>query len=160
MYALAMTVFRAKLPENSYNHVLAPRRIAHAYAGCQCISRSFEASRRGTASQGPPLRVSAITSRLAAKTGMPRVGALIGLAHDLGKYSTAFQRYLSRVASDASMVMEPNLSLKGSVDHSTAGAQIIAHGLIRDEEEVAGLRRGSCSMRSFASLGSNRLHPS
>ena len=27
------------------------------------------------------LRVSAITSRLAAKTGMPRVGALIGLAH-------------------------------------------------------------------------------
>ncbi len=81
-------------------------------------------------------RVSAITSRLAAKTGMPRVGALIGLAHDLGKYSTAFQRYLSRVASDASMVMEPNLSLKGSVDHSTAGAQIIAHDLIRDEEEV------------------------
>jgi CRISPR-associated endonuclease/helicase Cas3 len=34
------------------------------------------------------------------------------------------------------MVMEPNLSLKGSVDHSTAGAQIIAHDLIRDEEEV------------------------
>ena len=32
------------------------------------------------------LRVSAITSRLAAKVGMPRVGALIGLAHDLGKY--------------------------------------------------------------------------
>ena len=27
------------------------------------------------------LRVSAITSRLAAKTGMPLVGALIGLAH-------------------------------------------------------------------------------
>jgi len=32
------------------------------------------------------LSVAAITSRLAAKTGMPRVGALIGLAHDLGKY--------------------------------------------------------------------------
>jgi CRISPR-associated endonuclease/helicase Cas3 len=43
------------------------------------------------------LRVSAITSRLAAKVGMPRVGALIGLAHDLGKYSTAFQGYLSRL---------------------------------------------------------------
>jgi CRISPR-associated endonuclease/helicase Cas3 len=43
------------------------------------------------------LNVSDITSRLAAKTGMPRVGALIGLAHDLGKYSTAFQKYLSWV---------------------------------------------------------------
>ena len=43
------------------------------------------------------LRVSEITSRLAAKVGMPRVGALIGLAHDLGKYSTAFQQYLRRL---------------------------------------------------------------
>ena len=32
------------------------------------------------------LRVSAITSRLAAKTGMP-LGALIGFAHAHGKYS-------------------------------------------------------------------------
>ncbi len=82
------------------------------------------------------LKVSAITSRLAAKTGMPRVGALIGLAHDLGKYSNAFQRYLSRVAGDASMEMEPDIPLRGSVDHSTAGAQIIAHGLIGAEEEA------------------------
>ena len=36
------------------------------------------------------LKVSAITSRLAAKTGMPRVGALIGPAHDLGKYLHLF----------------------------------------------------------------------
>ena len=28
--------------------------------------------------------------RLAAKVGIPRVGALIGLAHDPGKYSYAF----------------------------------------------------------------------
>jgi CRISPR-associated endonuclease/helicase Cas3 len=82
------------------------------------------------------LRVSAITSRLAAKTGMPRVGALIGLVHDLGKYSTAFQDYLHKVAADAAMEMEPNFSLKGSVDHSTAGAQIIARGLIGAEEEI------------------------
>ena len=54
------------------------------------------------------LRVSAITSRLAAKTGMPRAGALIGLAHDLGKYSADFQQYLSRVAGDAAMEMEPD----------------------------------------------------
>jgi CRISPR-associated endonuclease/helicase Cas3 len=67
---------------------------------------------------------------------MPRVGALIGLAHDLGKYSTAFQKYLSRVAGDAAMEMEQDIPLKGSVDHSTAGAQIIAYGLIGAEEET------------------------
>ena len=44
------------------------------------------------------LNVSAITSRLAAKTGLPHVAALIGLAHDLGKYSIASQQYLNRVA--------------------------------------------------------------
>ena len=44
------------------------------------------------------LEVSAITSRLATKTGMPRAGELIGLAHDLGKYSDAFQQYLQQVA--------------------------------------------------------------
>jgi CRISPR-associated endonuclease/helicase Cas3 len=82
------------------------------------------------------LRVSAITSRLAAKVGMPRVGALIGLAHDLGKYSTAFQQYLRKVAGDAAMEMEPDFSLRGSVDHSTAGAQIIARGFIGAEEQT------------------------
>jgi hypothetical protein len=44
------------------------------------------------------LNVSAITSHLAAKTGIPRVGALIGLAYDLGKYYTAFHRCLSAFA--------------------------------------------------------------
>ena len=82
------------------------------------------------------LNVSTITSRLAAKTGMPRVGALIGLAHDLGKYSSTFQAYLRRVAGDAAMEMEPDSSLRGSVDHSTAGAQIIAHGLIEADDET------------------------
>jgi CRISPR-associated endonuclease/helicase Cas3 len=83
------------------------------------------------------LNVSAITSQLAAKTGMPRVGALIGLAHDLGKYSTDFQEYLAKVVGNAAMEMEPGFSLRGSVDHSTAGAQIIANGLVGDDQESA-----------------------
>ena len=73
--------------------------------------------------------VSAITSRLAGKIRLSHAGELIGLAHDLGKYSEAFQQYLQKVASDAPMEMEPDFSLKGSVDHSTAGAQIIGDGL-------------------------------
>lgn len=80
------------------------------------------------------LNVSAITSRLAGKICMPRAGALIGLAHDLGKYSFAFQEYLGRVAGDPAMEMEPP---RGSVDHSTAGAQIIANGLDAENQENA-----------------------
>ena len=72
------------------------------------------------------LGVSAITSQLAAKIGMARAGELIGLAHDLGKYSTAFQGYIHNVVGNASMNMEPDFSLKGTVDHSSSGAQIIA----------------------------------
>jgi CRISPR-associated endonuclease/helicase Cas3 len=85
------------------------------------------------------LSVSAFTSRFAEKLGMPRVGALIGLAHDLGKYSTDFQEYIQKVAGDAAMEMEPGSSLKGSVDHSTAGAQIIASRLSGANEEVGRL---------------------
>lgn len=70
-----------------------------------------------------------MTSRLAKKTGLPSAGELIGLAHDLGKYSETFQEYLQQAAGATSMEMEPDLSLRGSVDHSTAGAQIISHGL-------------------------------
>jgi CRISPR-associated endonuclease/helicase Cas3 len=83
------------------------------------------------------LKVSEISSRLAAKIGMPRVGALVGLAHDLGKYSNAFQDYLDKVATNVAMAMEPDLSLRGSVDHSTAGAQIIAGRLLGDDQKIA-----------------------
>jgi len=72
--------------------------------------------------------VAAITSRLAGKIGLSRAGELIGLAHDLGKYSEAFQQYLHQVSGDASMEMEP---LKGSVDHSTSGAQTISRSLVQ-----------------------------
>src|SRR5580700_5602079 len=75
--------------------------------------------------------VAAITSRLAGKIGLSRAGELIGLAHDLGKYSAAFQQYLHQVSGNASMEMEPDFSLKGSVDHSTAGAQTISRSLVQ-----------------------------
>jgi CRISPR-associated endonuclease/helicase Cas3 len=73
--------------------------------------------------------VAAITSRLGGKIGMSHAGELVGLAHDIGKYSEAFQQYLCKVAGDAAMEMEPDPRLKGSVDHSTAGAQIIVRSL-------------------------------
>jgi CRISPR-associated endonuclease/helicase Cas3 len=88
--------------------------------------------------------VAAITSRLAGKIGLSYAGELIGLAHDLGKYSEVFQHYLEKVAGDAAMVMEPDFSLKGSVDHSTAGAQVIGVGLASGNRGIASQMLALC----------------
>lgn len=88
--------------------------------------------------------VAAITSRLAGKIGLSYAGELIGLAHDLGKYSDAFQEYLEKVARDAAMEMEPDFSLKGSVDHSTAGAQVIGGGVASETGGLASQMLAAC----------------
>jgi CRISPR-associated endonuclease/helicase Cas3 len=81
------------------------------------------------------LQVAAISARLGAKIGLTRAGELIGLMHDIGKYSEAFQQYLQEAAETEEMEMEPNESIKGRVDHSTAGAQLIWNNLAQ---------RGTC----------------
>lgn len=53
--------------------------------------------------------VAYLTEKQAAKFGAGKIGKIIGLAHDLGKYSREFQKRLDGTA--------------GKVDHSTAGAQ-------------------------------------
>lgn len=50
-----------------------------------------------------------------------RWGALAGLWHDLGKYSDAFQSYLR--GAGATDTDHHVVECRGSVDHSTAGAQ-------------------------------------
>jgi CRISPR-associated endonuclease/helicase Cas3 len=78
-------------------------------------------------------QVSTICKRLSAKVGLARAGELIGLMHDIGKYSDAFQQYLHQAASEAEMEMEPTGSAKGRVDHSTAGAQLIWRHFVQRE---------------------------
>ncbi|MGP4716539.1 CRISPR-associated helicase Cas3' [Psychrobacter sp. T6-6] len=75
-----------------------------------------------------------ISKALAAKIGLPLSGELIGLVHDLGKYSQAFQTYIKDSIAydnykdlDLDEDEEAKILLKGkpkrgSVDHSTAGA--------------------------------------
>ena len=53
--------------------------------------------------------VERLSGKRAAKFGAERLGRIVGLAHDLGKYSEAFQRRLAGAPT--------------KVDHSTAGAQ-------------------------------------
>ncbi|MFA7239343.1 MAG: CRISPR-associated helicase Cas3' [Sulfuricellaceae bacterium] len=74
------------------------------------------------------LEVSDISKSLAAKIGLQEQGELIGLLHDLGKYSDEFQVYLKSavglIDQDEDDFVDAK-GKKGKVDHSTAGAQFI-----------------------------------
>lgn len=71
----------------------------------------------------------------AQKIGLTAHGELLGLLHDLGKYSNEFQNYLQ----SATGLLNPDddeefvdaQGLKGKVDHSSAGAQLVWHELSR-----------------------------
>lgn len=63
------------------------------------------------------------------KLGLDIHGELIGLLHDLGKYSQDFQNYLKSAVGllnqDEDEEYVDAKRLKGRIDHSTAGAQLI-----------------------------------
>ena len=74
------------------------------------------------------LGVAEIAKKLASKIGLEPQGELIGLLHDLGKYSNEFQYYLKSavglINQDKDEFVDAQ-GLKGKVDHSTAGAQLV-----------------------------------
>lgn len=65
----------------------------------------------------------------AKKLNLEDQGELIGLLHDLGKYSQAFQTYIKSAVGllnqDEDEEFVDAAGLKGKIDHSTAGAQLI-----------------------------------
>ncbi len=84
------------------------------------------------------LAVSKLTRSHSAKVGADVAGAAIGLLHDIGKYSSAFQHYLRQLAPTQDT---EQLGLgRGKVDHSTAGAQAIWRRLRPqgDQDSVVG----------------------
>lgn len=73
--------------------------------------------------------VGRLSARFAAKFGLEKHGELIGLLHDLGKYSDEFQAYIKSAAGllnqDEDEEFVDSGEMKGKVDHSTSGAQFI-----------------------------------
>lgn len=88
--------------------------------------------------------VAALAAQFASKLGLQDLGELLGLLHDFGKFSAAFQAYLKSAIGvlnqdeDEDWVDAKNL--KGKVDHSTAGAQFAWQFLSRGSpmEQIAG----------------------
>jgi CRISPR-associated endonuclease/helicase Cas3 len=76
--------------------------------------------------------VAMYSSLLAGKAGLEKAGELLGLLHDFGKASSQFQNYLLSAQGflnpDADDYIEPD-EMRGKIDHSTAGAQIIFENL-------------------------------
>ena len=72
------------------------------------------------------MRVALLARSFAQKAGIPLAGYLVGLTHDLGKYSALFQRYIRSAAGcikpEHPEYVDP-LKNKGLIDHSTAGGQ-------------------------------------
>lgn len=72
------------------------------------------------------LETAELAKRHAKKIGLPLMGELCGLLHDLGKYSAEFQHYIGsatgQIDPDAEDFVDAK-GKKGKIDHSTAGAQ-------------------------------------
>ncbi|WP_429953414.1 CRISPR-associated helicase Cas3' [Enterococcus sp. AZ192] len=60
-----------------------------------------------------------LSSQWGKKLQLEKICYLAGLLHDLGKYSDEFQEYLKQA------VIDPKSVVRGSVDHSTAGGQLL-----------------------------------
>ena len=81
--------------------------------------------------------VAAKAEKLARKLELPQAGSLIGLLHDLGKYSQAFQKYIKDATGLTNYDLDVG-AMKGKIDHSTAGAQWIHQQLSRRGNKAQG----------------------
>ena len=110
--------------------------------------------------------VGSLAAVYAGKLGLRDLGELLGLLHDLGKYSKAFQTYLKSAVGDLNQDEDEDWvdakSLKGKVDHSTAGAQLAWNTLCQGarSDQIAGQILALCIASHHSGLidciGANR----
>lgn len=91
--------------------------------------------------------VADLAGRFAAAFGEETMGRLLGLYHDIGKYSQEFQAYMR---ADE----EKKKRLRGSIDHSTAGAQeIVKLGEGTGQGKSSRLSKGMAQVMAFCIAG-------
>ena len=91
--------------------------------------------------------VADLAGRFAAAFGEEAMGRLLGLYHDIGKYSREFQEYLR--ADEAEKKRR-----RGRIDHSTAGTQeIVKLRQSADDEQSKRLGRGMAQVMAFCIAG-------
>ncbi len=94
--------------------------IAHVRETDRQARQSLENHLRG---------VGGLSEQFANKFGLSIHGLLIGMLHDLGKYSTDFQRYILSATGLLNQDVDEEYvdakGLKGKIDHSTCGAQVV-----------------------------------
>lgn len=111
------------------------KKIAHARKGkmsSKWIIHSLEEHLMETAE---------FAGEFANKIGLSQLGLLLGLLHDIGKYSFKFQCYIKSsigMLCDTDQYFVEPRRFKGKIDHSTAGAQWICE-LLQDEVKVGKL---------------------
>ena len=79
------------------------------------------------------LGVAALAQLFAEKLKLGKLGELLGMLHDMGKYSQDFQAYIKSATGSLNQDEDEDwvdaARLNGKVDHSTAGAQMAWHAL-------------------------------
>lgn len=94
------------------------------------VAQSIEDHLRGTENKA---------RSFAGKLGLGRLGAVAGLAHDLGKYSSLFQSYI-RAQEPSDEQQHEGSPRRGQVDHSSAGAQLVWQSVQAVSDDQAWLR--------------------
>ncbi len=95
-----------------------------------CIAHQRKADQQEQTVIEHLLSVAKTTKLFASSISLPFCGQLVGLLHDLGKYSDEFQQYIrsaiGHIDPDAEEYVDAE-EKKGKIDHSTAGGQFICN---------------------------------